>query len=265
MNSWQACRQLRSLLRAAVWPDGAGEVVFSNRVHVSAVMDDKLATIGFPFARVAPGGATTDEQDARIETAEIVVEVVCRATGDHVGEAALLGSSRGNGQGSSMGRGLLELEEAVKTAVAKLHGTSGVNLRVTSRSAVRAGVVDGVGYVARRELTLEGVLTTDRTYAPATRLLATAPGVGVASLTWTIPPTRYDLLSMVLRRAAGSTAPATATSGTSVSLATALATSKSDTPGAGTWSYSLFAGYDELGAGSADRYSAAASVTVVVT
>lgn len=266
MNAWQVCRQLRYLLRAATWPDGVAGPVFSDRVHVTALLPDaKLAQIGFPLAYVAPGAAVTDEQDARLERAALALVLVVRGTGDNVGEAALLGSSRGNGQGSSLGRGLLEVEEAALSAVRALNAGSGVNLRVTSRSAARARDVDGVGYVAQRELALEAVLTFDRTYAPPTRLVATAPGGGAASLTWAVPPARYDRREVVLRRAAGATAPSSPTSGTGVTLSGLLATSKTDTPGAGTWSYALFGGYDELGAGASDRYSSATTVTVVVT
>ena len=266
MNAWQVCRQLRYLLRAATWPDGVADRVFSDRVHATALLPDgKLAQLGFPLALVAPGAAVTDEQDARLELAQLAVTVVARATGDHVGEAALLGSSRGNGQGSSLGRGLLEVEEAALAVVRALNSGGGVNLRVTSRSATRARDVDGVGYVAQRDLALEGVLTVDRTYAGPTRFLATAPGAGLADLSWTLPADRYDRREVVLRRAAGATAPASPTAGTGVALSGLLATSKTDAPGAGTWSYALFGGYDELGAGASDRYSAAATATVVVT
>lgn len=267
MNAWQCLRQLRSILRAAVWPDGTGEVVFSNRVHVTAgPPEGVIPSIGYPFCLLAPGSADEDEDEAFVEVTGIRALLVVRGAGDAYGETALMGGPRSGGQGSSKGRGLLEVEEALRDAVAKLSGPNGVNLRVTGRSAPVAQTI-GSDYVVSREYSLEAVLTVDRTYPPATSFLASDATGGNASLTWALPPSRYDRVGVVLRRAAGTTAPASATAGTGVALSSALATSKTDNPGAGTFSYALFAGYDEVSATPAtpDRYSVAATATVVVT
>lgn len=267
MNAWQAMRQLRAILRAAVWPDGAGEVVFSSRVHVTAGMPDGVIPgVGYPFCLLAPGSTDEDEDDANLELCAMRVLLVVRGAGDAYGETALLGGPRSGGVGSSKGRGLLEVEEVLSDAVNKLDGTDGVNVRITGRAAPAAQVV-GSDYVVSREYTLEAVLTKSRTYAAPTALLATAAGGGNVSLTWALPPARYDRLGVVMRRAAGATAPASATTGTGVTLASLTATSVTDAPGVGQFSYALFGAYDEINATptTADRYSASATATVTAT
>lgn len=266
MTGWQLCRQIRKILREQTWPDSPNEVVFGARVYVSvAVADDQAGRIGFPFALVAPGSAEQDEQSPTLELSSINVVLATAVAGDHVGEAALLGGPRGSsGSGSSRGRGLLELEEALHDAVGTLTGANGVGLRVAWRSAPEARVVAGVGYVVSRGYTLEAVTTRDRSYPAAPRLAATAAGGGAVSLSWALPPDRYDRLRMILRRSSGATAPTGPTDGTGVTLSGDLATSVTDTPGAGTWSYSLFTAYDETGAGSEERYSSAMTRTSIV-
>jgi len=117
-----------------------------------------------------------------------------------------------------------------------------------------------------REIGLKAWTTSIRSYPAPTRLTGAVPGGGVVNLTWSLPATRYDTYALVLRRAAGSTAPTSATSGTGVTVG-ALVTSVSDSPGAGTFSYALFMGYDEINSptSSADRYSTGNNVTVVAT
>ena len=65
------------------------------------------------------------------------------------------------------------------------------------------------------------------------------------SLTWANPPSRYDLRRVRLRRAAGSTPPASISAGSEVTLAADLSTSVVDAVAAGTYSYTLFGCYDE--------------------
>lgn len=267
MNAWQALRALRAILRAAVWPDGTGEVVFSSRVHATAGTPDGVVPgTGYPFCLLAPGSSDADEDQADLEISTIRVLLVVRGAGDAYGESALLGGPRSGGVGSSKGRGLLEVEEVLRNAIEHLNGPDGINLRVTSRSAPQAQIV-GSDYIVSREYSLEAALTTDRTYAPPVRFLATALGGGQVSLAWALPPARYDRVGVVLRRAAGATPPASASAGTGVSLSSATATSKTDTPGAGQFSYALFGAYDEINQTptTPDRYSASATLTVTAT
>jgi hypothetical protein len=266
VNAWQLARQIRTILRAHAWADGTGEVVWSNRVYVSAGLpEDQIGKIGTPFCLVYPGAAESDAESSNHETTALNVVLTQRVAGDPTGEVAMLGGPRTGGQGSSKGRGLLELEAELHRAIDRLNEEDhGVSLYQTSMSAPEARIVDGATYMLSRLYVFEARVTKRSTFPPVTQFLATAPGAGVAALTWVLPAARYDRLQLVLRRAAGATAPASPTAGTSVVLGSALPSAHNDTPTAGTWSYSLFVGYDELGAAAVDRYSPAATLTVVV-
>ena len=116
------------------------------------------------------------------------------------------------------------------------------------------------------------MVTDERFYPPPIRFTAVDATAGNATLAWVNPPDRYDFHSsatarggMILRRAAGSTPPTGPTDGTGITLSGDFAESKTDDPGAGEFSYALFAGYDETLDASNDRFSAAATATVTVT
>lgn len=244
MNAWQALRQLRYRLRARAWPDGAAERVLRS-VHITAgPTEEAYGELYPPFVLLAPGAAETDPEEPGLVRQEIQATLVVAVEGDAVGDRALLGGARSGGPGSSLGRGLLELEEEVLAAIGELDQTTGVRLRVTHRSSPEVGLVEGLGYVAARAYTLEGWLTAARYYHPPLRLTAADAGAGQANVSWALPPDRFDRRRMVLRRAAGAVAPATAVAGVNVVVG-AMATAVVDAPGVGQFSYAIFAAYNE--------------------
>lgn len=255
MNSWQQLKEMRYLLAADVWPDGAGEKVWGGVLATAGVAESYAFTSRLPLVALNLGASVNDDQDPDYIRQQYAARIVVAVAGDMTGEAALIGGSRTGGQGSSRGRGLAELEERFTAKVGQIVGNNGIRIAVVESSAAQAAQLEDLGYVVYRDYVLEGLASRARYYAPPCRLAATAAGGGNVSLSWTLPATRYDTLSVILRRAAGATAPASATAGTSVSLSSALATSKTDNPGAGQFSYALFLAYDETGAGSAERYS----------
>jgi len=263
VNAWQVMRQLRYLLREADWSDSPGSPVFGTSVYVTSGVDPSAAAtrLRFPACLIAPGSTQVDEDQDDLDESTIVVTLCASVPGDWTGEAALLGAARAGGAGSSGGRGLLELEEVVRDAVGYLDGQDGIRLQIVGASEPEPTPLEGNTFAVARRIELSAWCRVDRSYPPARGLAATTAGATVA-LAWTTPPTRYDLLRMVLRRAAGSTAPTSPTAGTGVTLGSGLATSVNDTPGAGTWSYALFAGYAETGGATPDRYSSAATLTV---
>ena len=89
-------------------------------------------------------------------------------------------------------------------------------------------------------------------------------GFGSASLAWTSPPTRFDRFGIMVRRLAGFNLPTTTTGDQIVAPSSgAGVTSYLDSPAAGTYSYGIWAAYDEAGAGAADRFSARVGVVAV--
>ncbi len=217
---------------------------------------------------IVPEEGTADPDEPSLWKDIFSVSLAVRVAADPWGETVLIGGLRGtDGQGSSDGRGLMELEEELRKTLRFLNATSGVKIRVLGRSSIATVYDEDLGYVAARSYRFEALTTDERDYPAPTRLTAVdAAGAGDADLAWTLPPARYDRLSLTLRRAAGATAPATATSGTGVTVG-ALVTSLTDSPGAGEFSYSLFMGYDELNdtPATVDRFSPAVSKTVTVT
>lgn len=260
MNPWQVAKQLRSLLQAAVWPDGTGDVAF-GKVLVSAGIDRGAAAgLRFPFARIWPLNMEVDQDEENLVRQIFRVELTVCNAGDPWGESALIGSARGGGQGSSSGRGLMEVEEVFFDALTLLNETDGVSIRLDARSAAEAANSEEHGYVASLAYDLEAWCSADRSYPPASRVAAEDQTGQIARLTWTLPADRYDRVSVVVRRASGSTAPSSVTDGTSVTVSGEAATVDDDVSSPGTYSWAVFVGYDELGTGTADRYSAAAVV-----
>ena len=264
MNTWQLLRQLKSTLEVAAWSDSPTELVFGEVALSAGFSSDARPSVQFPLARVRPLGETPDEEEPGLVEVQIEVELTQRVYGDRTGEVGLVGGSRSSGQGGSDGRGLLEIEEELKSALGSLARVEGVGLRFDEASAAAAGEVDGFGYLVFRVYEFSAWLTEARTYPETRKLAAVDGGSQTADLTWENPATRYDRSDLVLRVASGSTAPASVTDGTGVTVGAAVELLSHAPGGAGTWSYSLFVGYDETNSGSPDRYSAAESVTIAL-
>ncbi len=288
MNDFQIEKQVKYALCARHWEgNGSYEVVFgAESVFVSvADLDKALGYVRTPFAMIRPGEAIMDPD--RDEAQDLIrfsfaIRIVVANSGGAFGEEALLGANRKGatttGQGSSWGRGLAEVEEEVRAAIRLLQPQNGIRIQFRGKSGIGATQQGEMTHVVFRDLIFDAMGTADRDYETATNFRATG-GAGSVSLAWTNPPDRYDLYKIVVRRAAGSTPPASVGAGTGVTLtndtitATVLQanldTSKSDSVAAGTYSYSFFAQYDEShnpgdAPTSAERTSPAATISGVV-
>ena len=262
MNAWQVAKQIKDLLKAKAWPDGTTDKVMPEVLVSAGVLEDKIGQLRFPFALINVGSMTPDEEEPGLQNQVFEVRLVHRVPGDAFGETALIGGARSGGQGSSEGRGLLEIEEILYDVIQGLREDTGIRLHLTTAGAVNGVELEGFGYIVSRSYSFDGWIKSARSYPAPIAFNSSVTGPTV-TLTWENPYARYDRLSLVLRRASGSTAPASATSGTGVTVG-ALVETVTDAPGSGTWSYSLFMGYDDIGLGSVDRYSPAVSVTGVV-
>jgi hypothetical protein len=187
-----------------------------------------------------------------------------------IGENAVMGANRVSGNTHSVGRGLLELEEEVNEAIKHLDPDNGIFIQNKTAGIASVSQVDAGGqslYVQQMDWTFDLFTNTQRSYPEPICMVSGAAPPGYTYFTWLLPPSRYDLLNLVLRRNAGSSAPTSPTDGTGVTLTSALALSAQDGPGlSGQYTYALFAGYDEssLTPTTADRYSSAATITVTV-
>ena len=266
-------RQIAYLIRSRKWEgSGSNEVVFASTsvVETAAPIDLALAELVLPAAFVRPLEGEADATEPRLILERFDVTLAAAVAGGRFGKESLAGGSRSGGQGASPGRGVLELENEVLATLSELVQTAGLALTLRSRGPGDLQFKGDAGFVTTRSLVFEAALLAYRYYHPPLNLAATG-GAGQAVLTWTVGPDRYDRLAVVLRRASGSTPPATATAGTGVTLGSALATGVTNTGlAAGTYSYAAFMAYDETSATptTADRYSdqePSAVATVVVT
>ena len=263
--------QLKFILGNRIWPGGT-EPVFPAVVISAGVDQEVLQQFRIPLAIIRPMGAAADpseNEEPKLIRQTYNVRTYVGVHNDGIGEGAIIGVQRTGGVITSLGRGLLEIEEQLIETMSSLTGIDGTKIINRLRSMVDVTLFSERRHVAIREYQFEAMVGNARFYHPGTRLAATDLTGGSASLTWRLPPSRFDFVRMRLRRAAGGTPPATPTSGTDVVLADPVNdTSVTDSPGAGTFSYSLFATYDDLNEPATDETvanSIADTVTVVVT
>lgn len=278
MNPWQQARQIKYLLDAARWTDGAAGRIFpENSVVIVSGSDPALSDLRYPIAMIVDAGQESDPQTPELMTCRWRVMLFARAEGQEASMAATVGSPRTGGLGSSEGRGVMEIaEEAVRVLSIE---TTANGLRAAARVRSGAqGAVIGSGHVVGKEIEVETWATATRHYDPPLFLAGTG-GAGQVALTWVNAPARWDQytgprhdgvrLAPVVRYASGATAPTSAVTGSEVTGIVAGDTSKTVTGlSAGTYSFAIFQPYTESGGASAERWSSqelsttATSVTV---
>jgi hypothetical protein len=274
LNPWQITRQLRHLLRAAVWP--AGDPVFGS-VHVTNMdFESYLGTVfgHLPAGAIRVGDDVADGQNPDYLSYRADFEYAVAVAGDLRGEFTLTGGARSAGSTSSKGRGVLEVKEYVDSTVQKLLETSGIKSLGYREKDSGTKMLEKMGWVTVRMASIVGKCASARYYHPPLRVVG-AGGVGTATLTWGDPPDRYDRTTAArirIRRAVGATPPATVTDGSQVADVAIGVQTYANAIAAGTYSYSLFSGYDETGGGSLERFSdgtasedGVTAVSVVVT
>lgn len=254
MNVWQVAKQLRYILRSADWP-GNGDPVF-GAVHVTnGLAEEEYALLKMPGCLISIGDSVSDAEDPDYVIQNFMVSWMCQVAGDVRGESPLLGASRPSGNTSSRGRGVLEIEEEVSRALRQMQDSVGVRLLGRRRSTPEVGLFSDFGYVALRSMMVEVKCTDARYYHPPRDVVATAGG-GNVTVTWTDPPDRYDRRRLRLRRSNSATPPSDESSGTDLGfVALGVNTYLDVAPGAGTWSYAVFASYTDTGAAEDQRYS----------
>jgi hypothetical protein len=249
MNTWQILQQVKYLLKSRKWAGSpSNAVVFHpDAIRITGGVNPKaIDALIKPAVLLKSLGAQSDpeygEEPDLIEQT-VNVAIVAMGAGDQFGENAIIGANRQSFT-DSRGRGLLEIEPEVFGAIERLNDIDGV--RILSR-------IDGGDQIlldaeerpyALREYSYKVLCTADEYYHDATHLVATG-GSGQVSLSWTLPPDRFDRYRVLLRRASGATPPSSVTAGTAVTLAGNLSTSVTDTGlTPGTYSYALFSQYD---------------------
>jgi hypothetical protein len=275
VNCWQVLRQLKSLLKARQWPGSSNVVFHGGSVLVTSGADlEAIDSCVVPVCLLVPQDGQIDPEfggeEPNLLQRSIGVTLITDIVGDAaIGENALLGANRTAGNTYSEGRGLLELEEELFSAIKRLHVDSGVSIQLraaSSPAARRVDVGDKSFRITASEYVFEALCTAARSYPAGFGISATLlPGGDYYTLAWKGAPARHDRLRYVLRKATGSTPPASATDGTGVTLSSDLATSVTVEITA-TTSFALFVAYDETSETptTPDRYSAALTLTVTI-
>lgn len=279
MNTLQVCRQLQYLLTKRCW-GSTSEPVFASVVVTYGPAEEAANAIRTPLAIIRPVEADVDPQAPGAMRQSYEITIITANVGDTLGQTALIGGNRTGGgtqgQDSSLGRGLLELEEELLAVVTYLDQTSGLRLNVVRKGAVQGAFDPNEGYVCSRSYTVDSRTSVARSYDAPLSFKGTASGGGNAALTWKALALRFDFDTLthdnnqqvslgsclVLKRIAGSTPPkfpheSGGPTGTIVQTWTTfpLPTSYTDAAGAGTWSYALAGGFDETGSGTVERWS----------
>lgn len=269
MNGWQIARQIRYLLRARRWEGGAAvdgyEHVFqSPSVRVSPIASGELISQkALPLCLINAGNEQVDPaagQEPRLVKQDFEITIAALQPGEEAGENAIIGGNRAATNKSSRGRGLLEIEEEVKEVLNSVFANSGVDMVGSWSSGISVSLVEGLGYVAQLTLTFSFFGTSFRTYRGVSAFVGSGATGGTISMTWKAAPDRWDRVTgsggQVIRYAAGAVAPATYDAGTAGPTITGTAVSASITGlSSGTYSVSIFSGYNEAGGTTPSRWS----------
>lgn len=237
----QALLQAKHLIQTAAWADGATEPVVGTSTNIAAGLDESAALPKrLPFVLIGLGGHREDDEEPLLIEQDISVILAAAVGGHPFGEHAIVGGP-GRQPGTSKGRGLVELQVPILTQLRNLYSVDNTVAKIVPGSSDGARWRSGQ-YMAWRQYIVTVLCSVADEY-PAPSELAVSGNV----LSWTLPPPRFDLESIILRYASGGTAPASATAGTGIALDADLSTSDDVSAlGAGTYSFALFARYQDV-------------------
>lgn len=239
MNDWQLAQQIAFLAKAMTWPSG-DKVFKSEDVVVSYLEQYLVMKVSHVPALIIRYGnqSTTDANKLRADEKEMTIhcDIVHSVPGDQTGSATLLGRNQTAGV---LGKGILEIKEKLESTIELLTQQNGVEFYSVSSSSPDPQSIGDNRNLCYLRITYSAWGTRQRTYPRPIRFRAT----GSVSFTWTSPPSRYDSTRVEIWR---HTAEITSY-GMGTIIYTGTGTSTTNSPGSGTWYYSIFAIYTEPG------------------
>ena len=245
MNRWQLFNQMEFLIKAAVWPDAPGGVLFPvNSVKTTGGFDEEdLNEIILPACFLVDGGAVPHQEHPKLKTQIISFFLVAENNNDRFGRGALLGSNRTTTVGQSDNRGLMEIEPHVLAAIGQLGRDEGIRFFLADESETPTRFLGEERGIALKELSYECRMYDEASYQPVSGFSGIL-AASTVTLTWTQPPSRFDSDGVRIVRKVGSV-PTSPTDGTTILDQSAL-TVLADSPGTGTFGYAAFGVFDEL-------------------
>lgn len=174
MNPWQLAQQIKHALTTAVWPTGAGELVFGLdrvRLFTGSPTKDQIPT-GFPWCLIGIGSGDPDGDHPEfiVQTFDVVAGV--SVFGDPMGEFAIMGGPSGD-LGASDSRGIAEIAARTRAAVADLTGADGAKILLTATRIDAQQAFDTNRHLVADSHTLTGLCTSDLHYAAPQQLVLT--------------------------------------------------------------------------------------------
>ena len=245
MNPWQMAKQIQAELRLVSWAAGATNKVFGAR-NVHAIAGDPTEEHthpGFPFALIRIDTGEADADHPELITQGYTILTAVNVDGDPLGSHAILGGARSN-IGKSVGRGILEVGERVRSAVQNLLGIDGATIKIstsTTGSPKRLGLP---AHVVLDELNLSAMVTSTLHYTAPQQLNHSSgdwtwaggtQGGGTGHVA-----SRFDFLQYRLLRKSGSSPSSSPSDGTVVTTQTT--TTFTGAASAGN-TYTIFADY----------------------
>lgn len=271
MNRYQQARQIAYMAKSVLTLPSGAPVFQDTWISGGVAKDDgdlpDEIGAAMPFFIVRPGDKFPDSEHKHRKRCAWSCLYGVSVMGDATGEAATVGFIRS--ATTIEGYGILEIEELLEAMFEQASLTiDGLEISNIQTRMIGPSRSQRFGYVMLATLEMESYAGSVRRYPGPCELRDAGSGGGTASLAWDLAPgwgRAWNQNRQVLRRAAGATPPATITDGADVPVGT-LATSVSDSLGAGTFSYSLFAVYDEIRASPlVDQHaSRAATITVAL-
>lgn len=249
MNEHQALRRVRSVLLARKWLDSGDRVFTPASVVISAMpLDAWWGSVRLPLCLLRPDTGAVDPEHR--DAADLIQQgfqavLAVSGAGDLTGEAALIGAHR-KSKTEMEGRGLLEVQAELFAAIRTLGGEDHFRVRSVGRGPAVPEVVENVGYVVSRAYRFEAMISDQASYHEPRGVSVSEAG-GTVTISWSAPDDTTDLITYVVRRASGIVPVARLTEGTDVAMSSPLDLSTTDTPGAGTFTYSVFAHYADPG------------------
>lgn len=264
MSPLQVIKQIRYLLRTATWSESPAQVVLGTSVYVTQGWDDEADNpVRLPFAVLALGPQTADQHDPHLLTQEIILVTATSVHGDPLGEHSLIGGpgATTGRWGKSEGRGLLDLETALLTSIGRMTGADGCPILVTHGSAPAPEKMGEDVHLVHRQYVLQVVCTRQDEYPAPQNLVVNVTTPGQATLTWDLPPARFDRYAMVVNRASGSTAPTSPTAGTAVVVGASDTSVVVSGLSAGVHSFAVWMSYDDVASPPATAHHYSSQVT----
>ncbi len=247
MNPRQVLMQARYLLRNRNWSETSGTRVFPS-VHATLLPTSMMRNLRRPMVLLRPGTEKPDPQRPGRGMFTVDFELVVGVSGDQVGENALLGANVADVT-KSEGKGLFWTEREVKAVLRQMETDSGIRIIGRRTGAQRVTVERDAASEAAKVYEVTFDVSDEPYYHPPKRLAGADIGAGHVLLTWTDPPARFDTISsssIMIRRNANSTPPATISEGTLVAtVSRGLQTYDVGALLAGTHSFSIFAAYTD--------------------